>query len=153
MNNIFEKNYNEIVAHNYKKAHSQFIDNYYENPQQAEFLIGVIITHILLDEMKKCTDFLEKESQVSIISKLIDQILQFIKKNPIFNDLKKISVIFNIGLFLKRNNNLKLGKIFFRTCLTLEPKHKKALTVLGECEIRESNIQKGVRLFSAAAGS
>ena len=151
INDIFESCFNHIIANNIKKAYYSFIDNYYKHPNKIELLYGVIISYIMLDNIRRCIDFLEKEIAISPLSNKIRMISNFIKLNSSFENINKRSVIFNIGLFLKRRGFMGEAKIFFRVCQTLEPDNSKTLTALGECAILECDIEKGIKLFSYAA--
>ena len=149
--NIFESSFNYLIANDFKQANQTFLANYYKHPDEINFLYGVIISFILLKNIKGSIDFLEKEAQISPLRNKINLIVNFIKINDYFNNMKQVSILFNIGLFLKKSGLHNDPIVFFRMCLILAPNDKKILTVLGEYAIIENNISKGINLFTQAA--
>ncbi|MCP4134500.1 MAG: hypothetical protein GY754_26235 [bacterium] len=147
----FESCFNHFISNNFKEAYYAFSDNYYKHPSRIDLLYGIVISYIMLDNIKECVHFLEKEVAVSPLKNKINLLTNFIKLNSNFSDLSKVSTIFNIGLFLKKKGLLSEAKIFFRTCQVLEPDNAKTLTVLGECALIEKDLRKGITLFSQAA--
>ncbi|MDY6970024.1 MAG: hypothetical protein SVR08_15400 [Spirochaetota bacterium] len=148
---VTESCFNYIIANNYKEAFHSYIDNYYKHPDIIELVYGVITSSILIDKITECISFLEKEISLSPLSNKIALVLNFIKLNSNFKNMSRISIILNIGLFLRKKRLLQDAKFFFRVCQTIEPDNRKILTVLGECAILERDIEKGIKLFSYAA--
>lgn len=147
----FELCFNNLVAHNYNQAVSEFTVNYYKYPAHCEFLFGLIISYILTNNIQECIVFLENESSVSRYSEKIENILDFFRKNMFFKDSLVHNTIFNTGLFLRKTNSMNDAAIFFRIYQLLQPHDPKILTILGEKAIVERDYDKGLRLFSQAA--
>ena len=147
---IFESCFNYFISNNFKQAYHAFFKNYYKHPGKIKFLYGTIISLILLDNIKELINFLEKEIKISPLSNKIKSIVNFIKMNDYFNNINKISILFNIGLFFKKRKLWEDAILFFKVCIILDPSNKKALTVLGEYALIKQNFTKGINLFKKA---
>lgn len=147
----FDYCFNNLIAHNYNQAVSEFTVNYYKYPANNEFLLGLIISYILTNNIQECIVFLENESLVSQYGNKIDSILDFFKKNMYFKNSLVHHTIFNTGLFFRNANLMRDAAIFFRIYQVLQPQDPKILTILGEKAIADKDYDKGLRLFSQAA--
>jgi tetratricopeptide (TPR) repeat protein len=147
----FELCFNNLIAHNYNQAISEFTVNYYKYPANSEFLFGLIISYILTNNIQECIIFLENESSVSQYGEKIENILDFFRTNMYFKDSLVHNTLFNTGLFFRKADLKKDAAIFFRIYQVLQPHDPKILTILGEKAIADGDYDKGLRLFSLAA--
>lgn len=151
LNDNFENCYNYLIANDYKQAYYNFSENYYKYPQDISYFYGLLISFILQDNINEAIHFMEKEIEVSPLHNKIRLLLYFIKRNGKFSNLKKVSVLLNIGLFLRKNGLSSDAKLFFNTVLLLEPENRKASTVIAESALLEDEIKKSLSLYSQAA--
>jgi hypothetical protein len=147
----FELCFNNLIAHNYNQAVSEFTVNYYKYPAYSEFLLGLIISYILTNNIQECIVFLENESGISQHSEKIESLLDFFRMNMYFKNSQVYNIIFNTGLFFRNANLSNDAAIFFKIYQVLQPQDPKILTILGEKAIVEKDYDKGLRLFSLAA--
>lgn len=151
LDNNFEKCFNYLIANDYKQAYYNFSENYYKYPQNINYFYGLVISFILQDNINEALHFMEKEVEVSPLHNKIRLLAHFIKRNGKFENLKKVSVLLNIGLFLRKNRLITDAKLFFDTALLLEPENRKVNTVIAEYALLQKDLKRGLSLYSQAA--
>lgn len=146
----FLTGHNYFISLDYKKAYHFFLDKYYKYPQEMGFFHSLLVSMILLDQKAEIKTFLERESQISSMKKKIIFLQAFIRDNDYFEGMKNVSIIYNIGLFLKINNLADEAKIYFDVCLLLNPKNRKVLTIMSEYALLENNADKCISYLQDA---
>jgi hypothetical protein len=148
---IFESIFNKLYADTPEKAHESFLTGYYSNPQNAEFIHGVIASGLMCGRYNEVFQFLKNEKEVSIMRNKCRLIYDFINSNKSFSTLSRSSQILNIGLLLKKHALYDESGIYFTVCLIIDPQNVRALTANGECALKKNDFPSGMKLIASAA--
>lgn len=146
---IFELNYNLIISSDYESALDNFKKNHEKYPENTLFICGIVLSYILKNKITECFEYLKNEGNISKNNFLLKLLIRFFENNNLQNYLP-FQLILNTGIFLKKRGFLKEARIFSDTSYLLNPSYIKTLLLIGELEIIDGRIDKGIKLIIEA---
>lgn len=146
ISNSIETGKNMILAGNYRKAGDFFADEYQKSGTNI-LLHYTAIAYLLSGEHETAFQLFDSQPQ----DHHLNTFGTFIKRNSSTTQTNIYKSILNAGIYLKRHGFTKEAAAYIDISYLLKPANKKVLALLGEIQIRNSNLPEGVAYFVKAA--